>query len=207
MLRVLVCSLIGAALLTAPAGAAIQLTDGVNASGWQVSLYDAAIGVSNITVDLSAGTVTFDVQKNYGPMVGEGDDAEFPVGLMVFHEVLPAANTVPKIIIRQEQIINSSGGIIDEFRWIFSPTGCGHFDTTSTWNVAPFAQEQWLSPNLLVASQGAFGDGQIFNPNGDLTLLANRNGDIQLKEYVAPEPGSMALVTLAGLCLIRRRRR
>ena len=207
MLRVLVCFLIGVVLVATPAQATIvQLSSGGVSSGWQVDLRGAVTGVSNIAVDLSAGTVTFDVQKDYGPMIGVGEDAKYPVGLMIFHEVLPKASTVTKVIIREGTITNDTGTILNEFRWILSPTGCAHFDTTSAWNVAPFTDLQWVSQYQLVATQGAVVDGEEFEPSGGLTILANRNGDFQLKGYVAPEPASMALMAAAGLCVAGRRR-
>lgn len=207
MLRFALCVvLVGVIAGSAPA-AIVQLNDGVDASGWQVQLLGAVTGVSNIDVDLPAGTVTFDVQKEYGPMEGEGEEAEFPVGLMVFHQVLPTAQTVSKIIIRQESITNSSGVPINEFRWILSPQACASFDTDSAWDVQPFNQKQWVSPYLLRAYEGAFIDGEVFSPDGALTILANLNGDIQLKEYAVPEPATLSALCLTAMALLRKRPR
>lgn len=138
-----------------------------------------------------------------------------PVNLL-FQQILPDAQTTPRIIITNEIILNHTGQAWTSFRNILIDAGQVMFNQplSATFSIAPFTTRTYngLSTEVEFAG-GVVPNGALWTPGvaaGALVIDVNLTmpGPVSftLKELPVPEPASGGLV-LAGALLIRALRR
>lgn len=184
-------------------------------SGWQATIFD----------DLHVDVVTDAVSFTSNAVVIE-KFAEFttlsPIGQpeainIVFQQVLPDAQTVSRIVITDEIVINSTGVAWIDFSMLLLDSGQVEFDpvASAAFDVSPFLQKQYLNGNTTFrAFDGTIPAGGIWTPGMasgalfiDVDLGSSTPVTFTLKELPGiPAPGSVALLSLAGLIAINRRR-
>jgi len=202
----------------------IDLIDGEgDDSGWTVTSLVAAKDVlpANIEVNLTAGTVTIIVEKDF---VGHdvipaylGGGVNFPYGSLTFLQVKPDAETVDTIIIKSESIENHTGLTWNTFKWEL--TTAGQFDTTASnlWDTTPWFNSLAFSDNdrtLIASGETGVAHEATFVPDGDLVFNVDLTLDspgetvsVTIKQNVTtPEPVTMMLLA-AGLPFLLKRKR
>jgi len=183
-------------------------------SGWTVETVGTRVdlAVAVLEVDRDLDFIRIEIDKNYGPVIWDGDEADFPVAHMRFTRTSPGVEPVGTIIIDNEDIHNGTGLAWSLFRWdIFE--GSAAFDAAASggWDVTP--QFDGWDPYIpggggyrTIAASGGPGlaDGSDFNPSGGLVIDAD--GDFTLKQQVLPEPASLVLVAVGALLAVLRKR-
>ncbi len=195
-----------------------SLTDpntGVKA-GWTVTGDESVTDVRVLEVDAGASRVRIEVDKDFGPHRINAGRIEYPDALLVFLVDYGAGVTpVSTVIVERERIANHTGLPWDHFDWHVQTTAAAAFDVPASagWHAAPLPTLTWqdgdaATANHLTASGGTVADGATFAPAGGLTIdIAGGATTFTLKQLVAPEPGSLALLAAAGTGLLIRRRR
>lgn len=212
----------GSVVAAIAASAGAQMTIPLNdpstgaASGWEVVIFDPQhADIVTDFVSLQDGVVV--IQK-YAEFTRIDPFTGAPEAINIdFRQVADDANTVTKIVITDERIINNTGVDWNGFNNILVDSG------QATWNaaemagvsIAPFTQESFSADMTLYRTFGGFvTDGSTWLPGaaqGAFVIDVNLDNDnpvvFTLKELPSvPAPGSMALLGLAGVVGIRRRR-
>jgi PEP-CTERM motif len=188
-------------------------------SGWRAELPadQAARNITDMVFDPETHTVTISIEKDFGEYDAAGE--EFPHGEITFVQTLPDAQAYTRIIVHDETIRNNTTLPWDTYAWWVYPGGAAWFNTALTsWNVSPhFNSLAWTdqvgsTAHTLLASSGTVANGDTFKPNGGqgpgLVIDVNVAGanSFVLKQIVTPEPGTISLLALAAMGLLRRKR-
>jgi len=208
----------------APAEFIVDLTDGVNDSGWSAVLAD---GIHNgIVVDkISADYVRIEISKTLllGPEGGV-----FPANFIEFRQRLDNAHTLPTIQITSEAVTNDTGWDWTDYHWEIIGDDAA-FDKAATdasgFSIAPFLNIDWgPTPDGWSADYARILDvdggdgvphGDTFYPGSlegrlyvDVNLWGDPNASFTLKQNPTPEPCAMSLLAGgASVLLLGRRKR
>lgn len=198
----------------------------MNAGGWQASAASgviASIVVDNPTDPIGDGYLIIQISKDFDPDFAQDMEGNFPAILIDFVQI--AENAVPRIIITDEAITNSTGSVWTDFHWQLLDSGDAWFNISESagFDTSPFTNQTWtgVSGNMatgLNVDGGVVPDagftwfpGGSIDPDDHLVIDLNVGtlGDptsFTLKEFPTPEPATLSLLALGGAALIRRRR-
>ncbi len=206
-------SILGVMLIVAPASAGVVDIGG----GWEASWAPALDGLVDITsFGVSGNAVIIEKSAEFTEPPVAGVFA--PIAITFTQTSAPA---VPFIVIDDEIITNSTGADWTDFHMellgaTFDPALTGGGTGPIGWTVDPFTQAAFAGGNQLLdiwggvvpnGSQWFPGDGVS---NGHLYISAGPNSGPPFSSFVlvetpTPEPGTLALLGLAVLPLVRRR--
>lgn len=137
--------------------------------------------------------------------------------VLSFEQIAPDAQTVSRIVITDETVANQTGVDWGAFQFILSGFGAVSFNQalSAGFDVQPFTNLSFDSPTLVTADGGTVPDGTVWRPGqfaGQLVIDVDLSGTapsfFTFKELpLIPTPGSMALLGVAGLAVVSRRRR
>ena len=222
-LRVLGClSFVGIVLccLAMPAGAAVIDIGGGWEASWDSSL-DPYVDINSLGVVGDAVFIQKSAQFTQGPVNGI-----FPSIPIIFQQT--TASAVSNIVIDDEIILNSTGADWTDFHLDLLDGQDVAFDPAATlaaggggplgWSIAPFTQAQFSGDlQRLDITGGTVSDGATWFPgdgasDGQLWI----NAVVQqsqpftvctLKATPPPEPGTLSLLALGTMAMIRRRKK
>lgn len=199
-------------------GEIINLVDPSNgeASGWQVEIFNE--GFVDIVTDFVSIRNDVVVIEKFAEFIEIDEFTGQPKPITIqFKQIADDANTVSKIVITDEFIINNTGQDWVDFENILVDGG------NATWNpaemaslsIGPFASSEFLDGNTNYHTfDGTVVDGSTWTPglkSGGFVIDVNLAGDqpviFSLKEAPSvPAPGALALLGVGGLVATRRRR-
>ena len=211
MRNTIVCGLaIGVAGATAAADRTFELVDVITgeSSGWEVTIFDEEF------VDIVVDAVSLD-----GGVVVIEKFAEFTAlgsVLIDFRQIADDADTVSRIVITDERVINNTGSDWNEFafRLLGSDAAAFNADQSASFDISPFTTRTYADGNReLTLGGGILGDGATWTPglaDGGLVIDVDLGGAdpvaFTLEENAIPTPGVLAIAGLGGLLAARRRR-
>ena len=212
-------AILASCVCVVPASAgAVDLGGGWQAS-WDSSL-DPYVDINVLSVTDDAIFLQKSAEFTQGPVAGV-----FPSIPIVFRQT--GASTIQSIVLDDEIIANSTGVDWTDFHIDLLNGLDAWFDEVQTgqsggpgpigFYIGPFTEAAFTSPRRLDISGGVVAGGQVWFPgdgaaNGQLWIgvVSAPSGApgtlFTLKETPTPEPGSLALLGLGGLAVIRRRR-
>jgi hypothetical protein len=186
--------------------------------GWRISVADNTANPVTIVQDEgNDGTLVLEIFKDFLQPFGPGN--HLPSIFMTFEQIAPNALTASKIVINDESIYNGTGTTWTGFLWVLQGAdGVATFNQDETYpagqagfSTAPFTIHEWHE-QLLIARGGTLASGDSFNPGYtgalviDVDLNASYRTSFGLKEIPGPEPVTMSLLAIGGLCIAMRRR-
>jgi hypothetical protein len=188
-------------------------------SGWQAT-WDASLDpFVNITFIQQVGD-TVVIEKTAEFTQGPDEFGLFPTIPITFQQVAPS--TVNEIVIAQETLTNSTGVDWTDFHWDLLDGGDVWFDTVGfQFDTTPLTNQAFSPDNTSFFVDG-FGlgpggtdavvaDGTTWTPgagpNDNLVMDVVSTGStvFTLKETPTPEPGTLALLALGAIGVLRRR--
>lgn len=184
-------------------------------SGWQATIFDDLhVDVVTDAVSFANDAVVIEKFAEFTTLNTLGQPEAINI---VFQQVLPDAQTVSRIVITDEVVINSTGVAWIDFTMLLIDSGQVAFDPVASagFDVSPFLQQQYTSSNTTFrAFDGTIPAGGIWTPGMasgalyiDVNLSSSNPVTFTLKELPGiPAPGSLALLSIAGLIGITRRR-
>jgi hypothetical protein len=204
--------------------AAVIFTGG----GWQVSVGDDLVNLVSVHEDEAVGTdgriLTIGITKDFIQRIGQF--GEMSSILMSFRQIAPDAQTASRIVIADELVSNHTGVAWTDFHWILVQSGYASFNQNETYpathagfSTDPFVDHQWVQSNgsqELDVAGGVLASGSSFNPGATGELVIDTNlaadgelaiGRFTLKEIpTIPEPMTLSLLAIGGLCMAMRRK-
>lgn len=211
-----------ASLCTAAAALGLVTSGGTVASageivknlggGWQVTIFDPD------TADVVTDFVNDDilVVEKAAEFIDIDPDTEQPEPInLLFTQIAPDAQTVTRIILTDEIILNSTGQNWTSFRNILIDSGQVMFNqaASATFSIAPFTTRTYNGSSTEVEfAGGVVPAGGVWTPGLDsgglvidIDLDAPTPVSFTLKELPVPEPTSALLVLGGALAMIRCR--
>lgn len=206
--------------------AALLLSGGAMAStldlggGWQANWSNGDIGV---TVDsVTPEAVFIEISKDFDDPF---DGSSFTPRIIDFIQTADDANTVSRIVIRDESITNLTGMAWDSYRWDVLNMGDAWINVplSQNWSVDPFTNKAFTDPgnqfgdpdkaSRLEATGGLIPNFGSFFPglqSGELVIdldLTNSTGPLSwtFKQAPLPEPTAVILLAVGALFAVRRR--
>jgi hypothetical protein len=194
-------------------------------SGWRISVGDDVAGAVSVVQDEGdSGVLVLQLFKNFLQPVGQSGQMASIV--LTFEQIAPDALTASKIVINDESIYNGTGVTWTDFHWILIESGFAGFNQAETYptgqagfSTNPFNTYEWsqsTGSQMLSISGGTLASGSSFIPGtvGDLVIDVNLAGDgdqagglFSLKEIpTIPEPMTLSLLAIGGLCMAVRRK-
>ena len=210
----------------ADASVVIPLTLDDADSGWTVTVpNDVHFDVVVDAIQEGAeGFVVIEISKEFteGLTGGGLGPPTLPSVEFGFDQVGSDANTVPRIVIADEIITNSTGTDWVAFSWFLLDGGNVSFNSalSSSFSVSPeFTTITFLDSDTQLDATGGAGilsGGPSWSPGGldgdlviDIDVATEPGLTFVLKELPVPvpEPSIVTMLGLGGLALLRRRRR
>lgn len=209
MFRRLVSLLAGVALFASAAAAAPMPWPGNTiVAGWEIR-YDNNAAVT--LEDMTPGTLTISIEST----LRSATAGQVPTSIIQF--IGPAENTISRIVISSEAVLNETGFGWTDYRWEVVPNGLAGFDyADSAWTVTPLGPVDSGSWRKIVGDKAGslqisglpVPDGATFNPHGSLVIdVSNDPITFDLKQIAIPEPATLLLVAPAAVAALGRRTR
>lgn len=190
----------------------------MTAGGWSASTVDGTEASIIVDVVVPGEYIVIEIAKDFDGAPDQ--DGNFPAILIDFVQIDP--NAVPRIIIADEAITNSTGSEWFDFHWELLDSGDAWFNISESagFTTDPFVNQTWTGVIGNTATgldvdggvQPDFGasffPGGSADPNDHLVIDLNVTGTTSflLKEFpTIPEPATMTLLALGGAALLRRR--
>lgn len=184
-------------------------------SGWQVTIFEPdLVDVATDLVSFSQNVVVIQKFAEFERLSKFGTPEAH---LLLFQQVRPNAQTVTRIAITDEVVINSTGLDWIDFEFLVLDSAQVAFDPAASANfsIEPFQSREYLAGNtILRVFDGLVPDGGVWTPgrtSGALFIAVNLASPLPvsftLKELPSiPAPGTLALLAAAGgLAVVRRR--
>jgi len=201
---------------TIASGVANAETIVLGSSGWQASWDSSLDGRVDIIID-AVGPDFVLIQKAAEFTEGPGVGGIYPPIAITFQQISP--NAVPRIIMADEILTNSTGTTWTDFHMELVDHGDATWDPGATFgsgfSIAPFTNLVFQPGNttLDIFGGGVIPHGGIYSPGiaaGELYINVNVAAQapfttFTLKEFPTPEP-TTALLLVSGAALLRRRR-
>jgi hypothetical protein len=189
--------------------------------GWRISTLDANVAnrVTIVQDEGNDGTLVLEIFKDFLQPINSTDSTLF-INIL-FEQIDPAALTASKIVINDESIYNGTGKTWTSFNWFICSTDhyCPAFNMNETYpagqagfSTTPFTNHYWVStfqPQALLTAGGTLASGDSFNPGYTGALVIDTYGAsmfILTEKAGTPEPVTMSLLAIGGLCIALRRR-
>lgn len=184
-------------------------------SGWQVTIFDDTVmSVTTVSVDSINNKVVIEKNAEFKELDIFGNPAAMT---LLFQQVLPDAQTMTNLAITSESVKNSTGFNWIDFEMIVIDSGQVMWNPAASagFTISPFTQSEFKNNDLIFrAFGGVVADGATWTPGvggGELVaqidLAASNPVSFSLKELPSvPSPSSLALLSLAGVVAIPRRR-
>jgi hypothetical protein len=184
--------------------------------GWEAEIMAAPTAFADVSTDfVDEENDRIFVQKFWE--FTDGDGLPDPANIM-FRQIAPDDETVSRIYINQETIVNHTGMDWTSFHLMLVGTGVQFNPALSAdFSIAPFTDLAFSNGNRNAdITGGVLPDGDTpWTPGldeGALVIEVNLSGSLPAKFLltevagVIPAPGALALMCLAGLASTRRRR-
>lgn len=185
-------------------------------SGWRITIFDSNL----VDVVTDAVLVQHDVViiEKFAEFVSVDTFGLPEPHLILFQQVGSDADTVSTIAITNEVILNSTGLTWIDFEFFTADTGQVAFDpvASASFSIDPFLSSTFQSGNTVFhVFEGVIPDGGVWTPglaSGELVITVDLSStqpvSFTLKELPSvPAPGSLVVLSGAGLVLGTRRRR
>lgn len=213
-----VLTLSAAGLATSANAEIIELVDpstGMSA-GWQVEVFNE--GMVDIVTDFVSIRENIVVIEKFAEFVEIDEFTGQPVPVnLTFTQIGDDDNTVSKIVITDEIIINNTGQDWIDFEHILVNGGDAVWNPgqMGTLSIDPFTSDEFLDGNTIYRQfDGVVPDGTTWTPglkSGGFVIDVDLSGDdplvFSLKEAPSvPAPGVLGLLAISGLAAGRRRR-
>jgi hypothetical protein len=181
--------------------------------GWQVTIFDSDL-VDVVTDYVDDDILVLEKAAEFTEIDPETMQPA-PINL-VFQQILPDAQTTPRIILTNEIILNHTGQDWTSFKEILIDAGQVMFNQglSATFSISPFTTRTYngLSTEVTFAG-GVVPDGSLWVPgleSGGLVIEVDLSAQgpvtFTLKELPIPEPASAVLLCAGALALRRFRR-
>jgi hypothetical protein len=181
--------------------------------GWQVTIFDS--DVADVVTDFCDPDIL--VVEKAAEFIEIDPDTMQPAPInLLFTQILPDAQTAPRIIITTEIILNNTGQDWTSFRNLLLDSGQVMFNQplSASFSISPFTTRTYNGGSTEVTfAGGVVPDGSVWTPglaSGglviDVELGRTTPVSFTLKELPIPEPSS-GLLVLAGALVLRKLRR
>jgi len=200
---------------TASAGVLLE------AGGWRISGPPQNTTSNEVDIVLDFVSIVDDVMIIEKVAAFRQLNELFPIPdsiVLSFQQIAPDAQTVSRIVITDETVVNQTGVDWVAFQFILSGFGFVEFNQalSASFDVSPFTNKTYNGDStVLTVDGGVLANGAVWTPGqfaGQLVIDVDLSDEFPkfftFKELpLIPTPGTVALLGLAGMAVFARRRR